>query len=116
MRSGLSNLGSIGDFGKATSSLNRSGKLPSNYITKSEAKSIGWKPGKGNLVDVAPGKMIGGDIFKNAEGKLPSGTVYREADLGYRGGKRNSQRLVYGENGKKYVTTDHYENFDEVIE
>ena len=58
--------------------------------------------------------MIGGDIYTNKKGKLPSGTVYREADLGYRGGYRGKERLVYGENGKQYITTDHYKTFTEV--
>ena len=35
------------------------GKLPSNFITKKEAKKLGW-PG-GSLESYAPGKSIGGD-------------------------------------------------------
>jgi hypothetical protein len=42
-------------------------KLPDFYITKSEAKSQGWNPSKGNLCDVLPGKAIGGDQFSNRE-------------------------------------------------
>ena len=113
-KSGLGKLGSINDFAKASTSLLSKGKLPPNYITKADAKALGWKPGKGNLVDVAPGKMIGGDVFKNVEGKLPPGTVYREADLGYRGGKRGNERFIYGENGRQWVTSDHYQTFTEV--
>ncbi|MDO4281970.1 MAG: ribonuclease domain-containing protein, partial [Peptococcaceae bacterium] len=45
-------------------------KLPSNYITKNEAKDLGWKS-KGTLDEVAPGKSIGGDYFGNYEGTLP---------------------------------------------
>ena len=37
------------------------GTLPQNFITKSEAKALGWDSSKGNLWDVAPGKSIGGD-------------------------------------------------------
>ena len=39
-------------------------KLPPNYITKAEARSLGWKD-KGTLDQVAPGKSIGGDRFSN---------------------------------------------------
>lgn len=41
-------------------------KLPPNYITKAEARSLGWKD-KGTLDQVAPGKSIGGDRFSNYE-------------------------------------------------
>jgi hypothetical protein len=33
-------------------------KLPDFYITKSEAKSQGWNPSKGNLCDVLPEKQL----------------------------------------------------------
>ena len=38
--------------------------LPSNYITKKEARKLGWKE-EGTLDRVAPGKSIGGDRFGN---------------------------------------------------
>ena len=38
--------------------------LPNYYITKEEAKALGWKAILGNLSDVAPEKMIGGDLYK----------------------------------------------------
>ena len=38
--------------------LKEHGELPDYYITKSEAKSMGWVPSKGNLCEVAPGKTI----------------------------------------------------------
>lgn len=47
-----------------------SGELPDFYITKQQALDLGWNPSAGNLQDVAPGKWIGGDIFRNLEGKL----------------------------------------------
>ena len=40
------------------------GKLPEYYLTKQEAKENGWRAAIGNLAEVAPGKMIGGDIYK----------------------------------------------------
>lgn len=88
-------------------------KLPDNYITKSEAQALGWVASKGNLADVAPGKSIGGDIFSNREGKLPakSGRTWREADINYTSGFRNSDRILYSSDWLIYKTTDHYKTF-----
>lgn len=44
--------------------------LPPNYITKAQAQKLGWKQ-KGTLDKVAPGKSIGGDLFRNYEKTLP---------------------------------------------
>lgn len=46
--------------------------LPDFYLTKDEAAERGWIPSSGNLEDVAPGMMIGGDVFTNSEHLLPS--------------------------------------------
>ena len=46
--------------------------LPNYYISKETAKNYGWKSFLGNLHDIFPGKMIGGDVFSNSEGKLPA--------------------------------------------
>ena len=46
------------------------GHLPSNFITKKEAKALGWEGGD-SLGKLAPGKSIGGDRFGNYEGQLP---------------------------------------------
>jgi hypothetical protein len=43
--------------------------LPSNYMTKKEARKIGWK--RGPLSKVKKGMSIGGDIYGNYEGNLP---------------------------------------------
>lgn len=57
------------------------GKLPSNFITKTEAKSLGWTGG--SLLDVAPKKCIGRDNYSNYEKKLPmvEGRIYYECDI-----------------------------------
>ena len=57
------------------------GTLPKNFITKSEAKALGWDNKKGNLWDVAEGKSIGGDYFGNYEGLLPRPPRQREDNL-----------------------------------
>ncbi|MED2941803.1 ribonuclease domain-containing protein [Bacillus swezeyi] len=89
------------------------GRLPDNFITKAEAAKLGWEPQKGNLAEVAPGKSIGGDIFKNREKLLPDaeGRVWREADINYTSGFRGSDRIVYSNDRLVYKTTDHYKTF-----
>ena len=89
------------------------GKLPSYYITKENAYALGWKPYLGNLQDVAPGKMIGGDIFQNRANKLPNapGRIWYECDIDYQGGFRNNYRLIYSNDGLVFKTDSHYNRF-----
>ncbi len=89
------------------------GHLPGNFITKDEAKDLGWVSSRGNLWDVAPGKSIGGDRFGNYEGLLPKGN-YRECDVNYNGGFRGGERLIYGTDGSVWYTNDHYESFTQL--
>lgn len=91
-------------------------KLPSNFITKNEAKQLGWDNKKGNLWDVAEGKSIGGDKFGNREGLLPSaqGRQWYECDIDYQGGFRNEKRIVYSNDGLIYYTGNHYKNFEQL--
>ena len=95
--------------------LKEHGELPEYYITKSEAKSLGWVPSKGNLCEVAPGRAIGGDIWTNRQKSLPtkSGRKYFEADLNYNCGNRNADRVVFSNDGLVFVTFDHYRSFEE---
>ena len=88
--------------------------LPDNYITKNEAKDLGWVSSRGNLWDVAPGKCIGGDSFGNREGLLPEkkGRKYYECDVDYEGGYRGEDRLIYSSDGLVYYTGDHYNSFE----
>ena len=92
--------------------------LPSNFITKSEAKDLGWDSSKGNLNKVAPGKSIGGDKFGNREGLLPKkdGRVYYECDIDYKNGSRNAKRIVFSNDGLIYYTEDHYETYELLYE
>ena len=86
------------------------GKLPSNFITKKEARRLGWNGG--SLEDCAPGKCIGGDYYGNYEGALPDGE-YHECDIGTLGKKkRGAKRLVYSDDGRIYYTGDHYKTFE----
>ena len=90
--------------------------LPSNFITKDEAKALGWVSYEGNLWEVAPGKSIGGDYFGNMEGLLPkkSGRKYYECDIDFKGGSRNAKRIVYSNDGLIFYTDDHYESFEQL--
>lgn len=92
------------------------GTLPKNFITKSEAKALGWDSSKGNLWDVANGKSIGGDHFGNYEGLLPkaNGRKYTECDVNYSGGYRGSERIIFSNDGLIYYTNDHYQTFTQL--
>ena len=87
------------------------GCLPVQYLTKNEARSLGWSASAGNLWKVTDGGCIGGDHFGNYEGVLPD-RDYRECDIDYHGGKRSGKRLVFSEDGFIYYTDDHYESFE----
>ena len=88
------------------------GKLPKNYITKNEARELGWNGGA--LEEYAPGKCIGGDRFGNYEGNLPekAGRKYTECDIDTKGTKRGAKRIIFSNDGLIYYTEDHYNTFE----
>lgn len=88
-------------------------RLPDYYITKNQARKLGWKPETGNLCEVLPGKAIGGDHFGNRENRLPKtkSRKYFEADINYHCGRRGSDRLIYSSDGLIFTTKDHYKTF-----
>ena len=90
------------------------GHLPSNFITKKQAKKLGWVSNEGNLWEVAPGKSIGGDYFGNYEGILPEkkGRDYYECDIDTDGSYRGAKRIVFSDDGLIYYTEDHYKTFE----
>ena len=88
------------------------GRLPDNFITKNEARDLGWEGG--SVEKYAPGCSIGGDKFGNREGILPkaSGRQYYECDIDTDGrSSRGAKRIVFSNDGLIYYTDDHYENF-----
>ncbi|MDE4078707.1 ribonuclease domain-containing protein [Methanosphaera sp. Vir-13MRS] len=89
-------------------------KLPSNYITKEEARDLGWTGG--SLEPYAPGKSIGGDVFTNRQGILPrSDKKYIECDIDANNTSRGAKRIVYStDDYRVYYTEDHYNTFTEV--
>ncbi len=89
------------------------GMLPGNYITKKEARALGWSGG--SLDKFAPGKSIGGDRFQNYEGALPAknGRIYTECDIDS-GSKRGAKRIIFSNDGLIFYTDDHYETFTQL--
>ena len=100
--------------GQVAEYIHKFGKLPGNYITKEQARKMGWISSQGNLNKVAPGKSIGGDRFGNYERQLPvkDGRKYFECDIDYRGGRRNAKRIIFSNDGLIYYTEDHYNTFE----
>lgn len=92
------------------------GCLPSNFISKTKARNAGWDSSAGNLNEVCPGKSIGGSVFYNDEGKLPSAKdrTWKECDINYHGGYRGSERIVFSNDGLVYYTNDHYKTFEQL--
>lgn len=88
------------------------GELPDNFITKNEARELGWEGG--SVQKYLEGAAIGGDKFGNREGILPKadGRQYYECDIDTDGeNSRGAKRLVYSNDGLIYYTEDHYESF-----
>lgn len=86
------------------------GHLPGNFITKKEARNLGWTGG--SLEKYAPGCCIGGDRFGNYEGILPEGYTYTECDIDtLRAKSRGAKRIVFSGPDRIYYTEDHYETF-----
>ena len=87
------------------------GRLPNNFITKKEARKLGWEGG--GLDRYAEDKYIGGDTFGNREGLLPDGHKYIECDIDtLNRDSRGAKRIVFSEDlSLIYYTPDHYESF-----
>ena len=87
--------------------------LPQNFITKKDARALGWNGG--GLDDFEYGKCIGGDRFGNNEGLLPEahGRDYYECDIDtLHEDSRGAKRIVFSNDGLIYYTEDHYDSFE----
>ncbi|MBQ7826270.1 MAG: ribonuclease [Clostridia bacterium] len=109
----LDEYGEYSSINEVSAFLLQFGTLPCNYITKSEAKELGWTAKKDNLGNVMPGCSIGGDEFQNREKLLPSakGRTWYECDVNAVDGKRSDERLVFSSDGLIYYTPDAFETF-----
>ena len=83
--------------------------MTERHLTKEEAKALGWKAILGNLTDVAPDKMIGGDI-PHAPGR-----IWYEADINFTDSYRTRHRILSSNDVLIFVTYDHYETFVEIV-
>lgn len=96
--------------------LKYTGNLPEYYISNYAASLKGWKPSKwpSNFVN---NKMIYSGIYHNDNRHLPEtlGRVWYEADINYKRGRRNSERIVWSNDGLIFVTYDHYKTFYEIL-
>ncbi len=92
-------------------------KLPDYYITREEAKALGWRKKKGNFAQAAPGYMLFGGEYRNKDNILPrkAGRIWYETDLNYTDGYRTNDRLMFSNDGLIFVTYDHYHTFAEII-
>lgn len=89
------------------------GCLPPNFITKNEARDLGWEGG--GLDEYAYGMCIGGDRFGNYEELLPDapGRTWTECDIDtLHKDSRGARRIVFSNDGLIYYTDDHYESFE----
>lgn len=91
------------------------GHLPENYITKSDARALGWEGG--SVEAYQEGAAIGGDRFGNREGLLPEepGRTYTECDINTLGAdSRGAERLIFSNDRLYFYTSDHYASFTEL--
>ena len=89
------------------------GKLPGNFITKKEARALGWQGG--DLRPFIKNTCIGGDRFGNYDRQLPTqkGRIYYECDIdSLEKPSRGPKRIVFSNDGLIYYTKDHYESFE----
>ena len=92
---------------------------PSFASDSSKHPDSGFVPGKAIKVlahvrstGTAPEGYVGGRVFENREGRLPSGGDYREFDVDPHNGQRNAERIIVDWNTKQaWYTGDHYRTF-----
>lgn len=104
-----------GDNG-ADYAVKQTGHLPERYLSKEKAIEKGWINQRGNLWEILPGISLY-EEHKNRKKKLPTkqGRTWYEADINYHGGYRNTQRLLFSDDGLIFVTYDHYQTYFEII-
>jgi hypothetical protein len=107
-------LDDVRGFVDIVANLRATGRLPDRYVTKEAARARGWHGG--GLCAVWPGRLIGGDPYRNFSQELPSAParIWREADLDATCRSRGPKRLIFSNDGLIYVTTDHYQFFTPV--
>ncbi len=110
--SGIEENGSYYSAADVAAYLKEYGRLPSNYVTKEEAKAAGWT--SGSVEKYIEGAAIGGEPFGNREKLLPEkqGRQYWSCDIDTKGkDDRGEKRLVYSSDGLIYYTEDYFKSF-----
>ena len=81
-----------------------------------DAIEKGWINQRGNLWEILPGISLY-EEHKNRKKKLPTkqGQTWYEADINYHGGYRNTQRLLFSDDGLIFVTDNLYQTYFEII-
>ena len=90
--------------------------LSDYYVSQKELELLGWRKGD-KVSKFTTEKMLFGGTYKNINQHLPhaEGRVWYEADINYKLGKRNSQRILWSNDGLIFVTYDHYQTFYEIV-
>ena len=110
--SGIEEDGSYYSANDVAAYLTEYGHLPSNYVTKEEARAAGWE--SGSVEKYIEGAAIGGEPFGNREKLLPekAGRQYWSCDIDTKGkDDRGEKRLVYSNDGLIYYTSDYFKSF-----
>ena len=104
----------VAGFVESVQALRSAHHLPPRYVTKDAARAHGWHGG--GLCEAWPGHVIGGDVFNNFGAALPAAPAggYREADLDSDCRSRGAKRLIFSNDGRAYLTVDHYKTFTPV--
>ena len=116
MKTVKSGTATINGINGADWTLKYESKLPDYYIEKSDALRMGWKPGKW-LSNFIENKTMTAGRYYNDDEHLPkeNGRIWYEADINYKSGRRNSQRILWSNDGLIFVTYDHYKTFLEIV-
>ncbi len=116
VQNGTVRLNNVADLAKTLRQIDRTGKLPTKYITIDDAKRLGWSGRDSEtLWGLKPTnqKWIGGDVYRN--GSLPARVQWYSADLDVEGGYRSSKRLIYSpQSRQRFVSPDRYQHFVEL--
>ena len=77
--------------------------------------ALGWRQGD-RPSKFAPDKMLFMGVYENSDLRLPHSEdrIWYEADINYTPGRRNSQRIVWSNDGLIFVTYNHYITFYEI--
>ncbi len=112
----LSKISSLTNKGGGISSKSIS-DLPQNVQKAYKGYSgNGWSGNYKGQIQQGVNEANAGGIYKNTDGKLPTGVTYKEFDVNISpiGTGRDAERFVRGSDGSLYYTSDHYTTFTKI--